>query len=107
MTTDQAANYGTLVGVFLVAVFAQWNARKAQKTASEAKSKTDEIHTLVNGGRTQDLTNLFALTQRIADITQDPRDAAARDLAAVNLQAHKDQYTPPLTIPTAPPTNPS
>ncbi len=93
MTTDQAANYGTLAGVFLVALFAQWNARKARQTASEAKDRTTEIHNLVNGGRLQDLTKLVNLSKRLAEMTNAQVDAEAYEIALKDLKVHQSKFT--------------
>jgi len=95
LTTEQVTSYGTLLGVFLVAVAAQWNARAARLAANQVKTdlntsndehaeKLSVIHDLVNGGMEQQLTNVVNLTKRIADITKDPNDIAA------NLQAQKE-----------------
>ena len=95
MNREEASNYGTLAGVFLLALLAQWNAHKAKRTAREAKVRSVEIHKLVNGGRLNDLEKLVDLTQRIFDITQDPRDAQAHESAVKDFEAHKNKFNIP------------
>jgi hypothetical protein len=92
MNLEEASHYGTLAGVFLLALLAQWNAHKAKRTAGEAKVRSVEIHNLVNGGRLNDLSKLVDLTQRIFDITKDPRDAHAHESAVKDFESHKTKF---------------
>ena len=99
ITAEQATAYGTMLGIFLVAVLNQYNAYKAKKTAEAVSAallgsdaakgkKLDEIHTLVNSGMTEQLRTVMLMSRRIAEATHDPDDVATADQAQVKYQDH-------------------
>ncbi len=106
MTHEQVQGYGTLLGIFLAAAWAEFRARGARQTAVEAKQQVGEIHNLVNGGRLQDLSKLTNFARRIADITHTVGDAEAYELAKKDLEAHQAKFTTPLTTTDSTPTTP-
>jgi len=99
MTTEQAAQYGTLAGVFLVAVMTQWHAWRSRKQASSAVAEArgyvarqaqrmGEIHSLVNGAMARALRTIMILAKEKADITQHPTDIAAAEQAQRDYEEH-------------------
>ncbi len=87
MTADQAANYGSLLGVFLVALYTRWSGRSAKRTATEVKDtlakstaenleRLGQIHNLVNGDRLLLLERVASLSRRLAMLSDNAHDRA-------------------------------
>ncbi len=99
ITTDDVVRFGTLLGVFLTAVFAQINAWRAKQTALGVKSdlqtsndshveRLNDIHDLVNGGMQQQLQAVLDLTKQVATLSPTPDTAQAVQKAQQALDTH-------------------
>ena len=97
--TETAAQWGTLVGVFLVAVMTQWHAWKSRKQANSAVAEArgyvakqtqrmGEIHSLVNGAMARALRTIMILAKEKADVTGHPTDIAAAEQAQRDYEEH-------------------
>ncbi len=96
LTDTTVETWGTLFGVFLVAVLTQYNAWRAKQATQTVGQKLEEstaqrntalanIHALVNGNMAAKLQKLAELTAQLATVTQDP----AHQLAA---KSARDEY---------------
>jgi len=99
ITTQQATEWGTLLGIFLVAFMTQWNARRARRIARSAveeargyvarqSQRMGEIHSLVNGAMGRALRTIMILAREKADVTQHPTDIAAAEQAERDYDEH-------------------
>ena len=79
LTQSQVESYGTLVGIFAVAVLQQWNAYQTRQHAKEVAAKLElvnvskdrklaDIHQLVNSGMTEQLKLNAVMARRIDDV---------------------------------------
>ena len=100
LTQAQVESYGTLVGIFAVAVLQQWNAYQSRKHAKDVANKlelvnvakarkVEDIHELVNSGMTEQLRLNMVMARRIADATNLPEDLQIADNAAEKWEAHR------------------
>lgn len=103
MTADQALQYGTLVGVFVVAIMAQIVAyrakRQAEKEAAEAQKQRDEMklkaektYHLMNSAKAAYLLDKLNDKKLIASLTKnDPGAVALMDEAKRIYDEHMAQ----------------
>ena len=115
LSRDDVSTWGTLLGIFLVAVVQQFSIRRNRansttirehllETDERKNKKLDEIHTLVNSGMGKQLELAMNLSRRIAELTKDPGDVLVAQRAANDytdyLNREQKSNAPPPTPPT-------
>jgi len=101
-TTETAAQWGTLVGIFLVALMTQWHAWKSRKQANSAveeariyvnnqTQRMRELHGLVNGAMGNALRTIMILSQDKAAATNHPTDVAAAEMSRQQYEDHMEK----------------
>jgi len=99
LTQSQVESYGTLVGIFAVAVLQQWNAYQTRQHAKEVAAKLElvnvskdrklaDIHQLVNSGMTEQLKLNAVMARRIANATGTIDDVVAATSAEERYHIH-------------------
>lgn len=112
LAKEDVSAWGTLLGIFLVAVVQQFSMRRNRnnaRTLREQLNETDEkkdkkldaIHTLVNSGMGKQLELAMNLSRRIAELTKDPGDVLVAQRAASDFSDYRNREAK--TVPPSPP----
>ena len=99
LTQSQVESYGTLVGIFAVAVLQQWSAYQRRQHDKEVAAKLElvniskdrklaDIHQLVNSGMTEQLKLNAVMARRIANATGAVDDIVAATSAEERYNIH-------------------
>ncbi len=102
LSRDDVSTWGTLLGIFLVAVVQQFSIRRNRANATTIREhlletderknkKLDEIHTLVNSGMGKQLQLAMNLSRRIAELTHDPEDLRVAERATSDYNDYRNR----------------